>query len=157
MRLALSEFNCRLAVSLTIVFFLDSGICFAHQNASKRAGPEPTLKCQTDGVRLEGKLVDRTIYGPPGLGKDTRERAFLLDLMSPITVEPSEGATANSSTCSMTFRHVHQVQLFFDPSKTSEVQKILGKVVVAVGLLDEAHLPSQHTDVFMDVETLKAK
>ena len=157
MRLALSEFNCRLAITMTIVFFLDSGICFAHQNASKRTGPEPTFKCQTDGVRLEGKLTDRTFYGPPGLGKDTHERVFLLDLSSPITFEPSEGATANSSTCSMTFRHVHQVQLFFDPSKNSEALKLLGKVVVAVGLLDEAHLPSQHTDVIMDVETLSVK
>src|SRR5882672_9192001 len=75
MRLALSEFNCRLTITMTIVFFLDSGICFAHQNASKRPGPEPTLKCQTDGVRLEGKLADRTFNGPPGLGKDTHERA----------------------------------------------------------------------------------
>jgi hypothetical protein len=157
MRLALSEFNYRLAITMTIVFFLDSGICFARQNASKKTGPEPIIKCQTDGVRLEGKLADRTFYGPPGLAKDIHERAFLLDLMSPITVEPSEGATANNSTCSMTFRHVHQVQLFFDPSKNSEAQKILGKVVVAVGLLDEPHLPSQHTDVFMDVETLSAK
>jgi hypothetical protein len=157
MQLALSEFNCRLAITMTILFFMDSGICFAHQNASKRTGPELTLKCQTDGVRLEGKLVDRTFYGPPGLGKETHERAFLLDLMSPITVEPGEGATANSSTCSMTFKHVHQVQLFFDPSKNSEAPKDLGKVVVAIGLLDEAHLPSQHTDVIMDVETLRAK
>ena len=157
MRLALCEFNCRLAITMTIVFFLDSGICFAHQNASKRTGPEPILKCQTDGATLEGKLADRTFYRPPGLGKDTHERAFLLDLTSPITVEPSEGATANSSTCSMTFRHVHQVQLFFDASKNSEAQKFLGKVVVAAGLLDEAHLPSQHTDVIMDVETLRAK
>ena len=157
MRMSLSEINCRFAITMTIVFFLDSGICFAHQKASKRTGPEPTLKCQTDGVRLEGKLVDRTFYGPPGLGKDSHERVFLLDLVSPITVEPSEGATANSGTCSMTFRHVHQVQLFFDPSKNSEAQKILGKVVVAVGLLDEAHLPNQHTDVIMDVETLSAK
>ncbi|MBZ5644615.1 MAG: DUF4431 domain-containing protein [Acidobacteriia bacterium] len=157
MRLLLSELNCRLAITLTIVCFLDLGICFAHQNASKKAGPEPTLKCQTDGVRLEGKLTDRTFYGPPGLGKDTHEKAFLLDLISPITVEPSDSATADGSTCSRTFRHVRQVQLFFDPSKNSEAQKILGKVVAAVGLLDEAHLPSQHTDVIMDVETLSAK
>jgi hypothetical protein len=156
MRPALSKFNCRLAIASAIIFWGDSGTCFAHQNAPKRTGPELTLKCQSD-AKLEGKLEDRTFYGPPGLGKDTHERAFLLDLTSPITVEPSEGATANNSSCSRTFRHVHQVQLFFDASKNSEVEKLLGKVVVADGLLDEAHLPSQHTDVIMDVETLSAK
>jgi hypothetical protein len=157
MRIALSKINCGVAITTAIIFFLESGICFAHQNASKKTGPEPTFKCQTDGVRLEGKLADRTFYGPPGLGRESHERVFLLDLMSPITVEPIEGSTTENSTCSNTFRHVHQVQLFFDASKTSEAQKLLGKVVVAVGLLDEAHLPSQHTDVIMDVETLSAK
>jgi hypothetical protein len=145
-----------LAITTAIIFWGDSGTCFAHQNAPKTTRPEPTVQCQSH-VKLEGKLEDRTFYGPPGLGKDAHENAFLLDLTSLITVEPSQGATVNNSTCSKTFRHVHQVQLFFDPSKNSEVQKILGKVVVVDGLLDEAHLPSQHTDVIMEVETVSAK
>jgi hypothetical protein len=112
------------------------------------------------GVRLEGKLAERTFYGPSEFGetpsKDAHERVFLLDLVSPITVEPVEGATKNS-TCSKTFRRVHQVQLLVDLAKSSEAQTLVGKIVVAVGLLDEAHLPSQQTDVIMDVETLSAK
>jgi hypothetical protein len=156
MHAALSKSNCRLAAIILLVLFLDSGSCFAGQNTSKKAGPEPTLKCQDDG-KLEGKLTDRTIYGAPGMGKDAHERVFLLELTSPITVEPSEGATADSSTCSKTFRHVRQVQLFFDLSMTTETEKMLGKVVVAVGLLDEAHLPSHHTDVIMDVVRLDPK
>src|SRR5260370_16443929 len=60
MRLALSEFNCRLAITMTIVFFFVSGICFANLNASKRTGPAPTLKCQTHALRLQAQLVHRT-------------------------------------------------------------------------------------------------
>ena len=156
MRLLLSKFNRRCTLTEAIVLLVASGICFAGQNPSKKAGPEPTLKC-LDGVQLEGKLVDRTFYGPPGPGKQTYERAFLLDLTSPITVEPKQGATEDSGTCSKTFRHVRQVQLFLDDSKNSEAQKLLGKIVVASGLLDEAHLPSQHTDVIIDVENLSEK
>jgi hypothetical protein len=153
---AFSKSNYRLATILLFVLFLNSGSSFAGQNASKKGGPEPTLKCQDDD-KLEGKLTDRTIYGPPGTGKDVHERIFLLNLTSPITVERSEDSTADSSTCSKTFRHVRQVQLFFDPSMTSEAEKMFGKVVVAVGLLDEAHLPSHHTDVIMDVVRLDPK
>jgi hypothetical protein len=156
MRVAVSRFDCWLMTAATILFCLDSGICFAHPNASKKNGPEPILKCQ-DVVELEGKLAYRTIYGPPGLGKDTHERVYLLNLVSPITVEPTDPATTKGSTCSMTFKHVRQVQLTFDPSMNSETEKLVGKGVVALGLLDEAHLPSQHTDVIMDVETLSVK
>jgi hypothetical protein len=152
--------NGRLAIITMVIFLTGSGISFARQNAPKKTGPDTTFKCET-GVRLEGKLAERTFYGPPGFGatplKDTHESVFLLDLTSSITVEPAEGATTKDSTCLKTFRRVHQVQLFVAPAKSSEAQKMVGKVVVAVGLLEGAHLPSQHTDVIMDVETLTVK
>ena len=55
------------------------------------------------------------------------------------------------------FPAYRQVQLFFDTAKSAEAEKMVGKAVVVFGLLDEAHLPSQHTDVVMDVETLSPK
>ena len=101
--------------------------------------------------------MDRTFYGPSGPGKQAHETGFLLNLTFPITVEPMEAGAGENGTCSKTFRHVRQVQLFLNSSENSEAEKILGKVVVARGLLDEAHLPSQHTDVIMDVESLRVK
>jgi hypothetical protein len=105
--------------------------------------------------------VERTFYGPPGFGatpsKDAHESVFLLNLKTSITVEPLESATAENSTCSKTFHHVRQVQLFVDPAISAQARKMVGKVVVAVGLLDEAHLPSHHTDIIMDAQTLTEK
>lgn len=144
------------AMTVAIILVGASEISFGGQNSPTKPGSEPNLRC-LESVELEGKLVDRTFYGPSGPGKQAYERAFLLNLTVPVTVEPMEGAAGENGTCSKTFRHVRQVQLFLDSSKNSEAEKILGKVVVARGLLDEAHLPSQHTDVIMDVEILSEK
>lgn len=151
----------RLLVITSILFLTGSDISFAYQNAKGKTGSDPTFKC-ADEAQLEGKLSERTLYGPPGgfgqtPSKDAYEKVFLLDLKPSITVQPSEDAPADKSACSKTFRHVRQVQLFIDPAKSNEAEKLVGKIVVVSGFLDEAHLPSQHTDVIMDVETLTAK
>lgn len=115
-------------------------------------------KCDTEGVRLEGTLTERTFYGPPGFGetpkKDLRDKVLVLKLTKPITVEPTENAEAKGSTSLNTLRHVHQIQLFLDSAQTAEGRKLAGKTVVVAGTLEEATAPRQYTDVSMDVKTI---
>jgi hypothetical protein len=156
-----SKIYRRFLVITSAISLTGSGFTVAHQKATKKTEADQILKC-ADEVQLEGKLSERTLYGPPGgfgqtPSRDAYEKLFLLDLTSSITVQPLEGATAEKSTCSKTFRHVRQVQLFVAPANSGEAEKMVGKVVVAFGFLDESHLPSQHTDVIMDVESLSAK
>lgn len=156
---AFPKIHRRMPVLAALVILIASETSFSRQNTRKQTPPVATLKC-ADRVRLEGKLSERTFYGPPGVGtpaKEPYEKLFLLNLMSPITVEPVDGAPSVMSSCSKTFQHVRQVQLFFDSAKSAEMETMVGKVIVVFGLLDEAHLPSQHTDIIMDVETLSAK
>jgi len=124
---------------------------------------EAIYKCDTPGIHLEGMLTERMFYGPPGFGetpaKDLHDKVLVLKLAKPITVVPIEGAEPKNSTNLSTFKHVQQIQLFFDGSRSAETdgRKLLGKSVVAVGNLDEATAPRQYTDVTMDVKTLQAK
>jgi hypothetical protein len=110
---------------------------------------------------LEGTLIERTFYGPPGFGetpaKDAHDKVLVLRLIRPITVEPIEGADANSSTCLNTIRHVRQVQLFPDSAQTTAARRLSGKAVIAVGTLDEATTPRQYTNVTLDAKTVTSK
>lgn len=130
------------------------------QQQTGTGGDEAVYKCDTPGIRLEGTLIERMFYGPPGFGetpaKDLHDKVLVLKLAKPITVEPIENAEAKNSTNLSTFKHVRQIQLFFGGSQSAEAdaRKLLGKSVVAVGNLDEATAPRQYTDVTMDVKTL---
>jgi hypothetical protein len=129
----------------------------AQQQTSGRL-EERVYKCSTAGIKLEGTLIERMFYGPPGFGetpaKDARDRVTVLRLMHPITVEPIKGADTNSSTCLNTIKHVRQVQLFPNSAQTSAARKLSGRSVVAAGSLDEATAPRQYTKVTMDVTTI---
>ncbi|MGO4883999.1 MAG: hypothetical protein ACLP59_24725 [Bryobacteraceae bacterium] len=124
---------------------------------------QSTFKYDTEGIKLQGTLVERTFHGPPGFDENTatdvRDRVLVLRLARPITVEPAEDAEARSSPNLDTVRDVSQVQLFFAGSGVSEVQarKLIGKALVAVGTLDEAVAPRQYTKVTMNVKTLGPK
>ena len=137
------------------------GICLGQQQATNPVREEPRYKCDTDGIRLQGTLIERTFYGPPGFGEtpaqDAREKVFVLKLLYPITVEPTEEAQAKDSTSLETFARVRKVQLFVARTKTAEARKMLGRTVTAIGVLREAVAPSEHVDVVMDVKTLSPK
>jgi hypothetical protein len=120
-----------------------------------------TYQYDTAGIRLEGTLTERKVYGPPGYGetpaKDERDTILILKLSRAITVEPTPNAEANGSASLDPEKNVHEVQLFVDRSRTAEARKLLGKVVVVVGTLNEAAAPSQYTKVWVDTKTLSAK
>jgi hypothetical protein len=151
-----------LAAAMMIVFLIGcSGTCLGQRRAANKASREPVYKCDTDGVQLQGTIIARTFYGPPGFGetpaKDAREEALLLKLSRPITVEPVEGAKAKDSASLNTFKHVREVQLFVNSTQTAEARKMVGLNVVALGTLHEAVAPTEHTDVSMDVKSLNLK
>ena len=109
---------------------------------------ESHYKCDTPGVQLEGLLTARTFYGPPGFGetpaKDAREKTLILKLVKPITVDPIENVEANKGSWWGDFPHLREVQLFISPQeKATDARKLVGKQVVAVGMLREGDAPSE--------------
>jgi hypothetical protein len=60
------------------------GGCFAQQKTANMATRQESYKYDTAGVRLEGRLIERKVYGPPGYGetpaKDQRSSIFVLKL-----------------------------------------------------------------------------
>jgi hypothetical protein len=120
---------------------------------------EAIYKCDTPGIELEGMLTQRTFYGPPGFGetpaKDAREKVYLLKLERPVTMTPIDDPKAK--TCWDAFPHVREVQLFIAPGSKMDTSRLLGKAVLATGIIRESDAPSEHTKVTMDVKTLQAK
>jgi hypothetical protein len=55
-----------------------------------------------------------------------------------------------------TFKHVREVQIFISRELASDANVLLGKLVTASGVLNEAVAPSQYTDVWMDVKAITA-
>jgi hypothetical protein len=118
---------------------------------------EPAYKYDTPGVKLEGRLIERTFFGPPGFGEtpahDAREKVLVLRLKKPITVAPVKNPEEEDVA-----RHVEEVQLFFIPrTKGDEARKLLEKTVIAVGTLNAPTAPSEHLKVSMTVNTLYPK
>ena len=135
------------------------GACAAQQKIA--SGTSPVYQYDSAGIRLEGVLIERKVYGPPGYGetpsKDKRDTILILKLLKAISVEPTANAQANGSASLDPEKNVHEVQLFVDRSRTAEARKLLGKTIVAEGTLNEAAAPSQYTKVWLDMKTLAAK
>jgi hypothetical protein len=107
-------------------------------------------------------LTARTFYAPPGFGetpaKDAREKALILKLAKPITVDPIEDVKANKRSCWGDFPHVRAIQLFILPQeKAKDSRKLVGKQVIAVGTLREGDALSKHTKVIMEVTAIEPK
>lgn len=118
---------------------------------------EPVYKYDTHGIRLEGRLIERTFLGPPGFGEtpaqDVREKVLVLVLPRAISVEPAERAQPEDVA-----KHIRQIQLLILPQERKDsARKLLGKNVVVTGILNEATAPSEHLKVSMTVETFALK
>ena len=146
---------------IALVIFGSVAASVPQRAPENRTEPEAIYKYDTEKVRLEGVLIERTFYGPPGFGetpaKDFKDKVLVLKMGKPITVEPVDGAEAKNSPNLDTVRHISQVQLFLPRPQLAEARKLLGKAVVAVGILSEALAPRQYTHVTLDVTTLTAK
>src|ERR1700759_2153018 len=99
-----------------------------------------SFKYDTPGIRLEGLLLERKVFGPPGYGetpaKDTRETILVLKLSHPIDVVPAADAEANNSASLDFVKDANEVQLFVDPSRRAEAKKWIGRRVITSGTLE---------------------
>lgn len=136
------------------------GACIAPQRSVPRPGHEAVYKYGAPGTRLEGTLIRRRVYGPPGYGetpgRDLRANILVLKLRQPITVEPVP-PVARDNPNGDTFRHVREVQLFVSTTDEARALRLLGRTVVVEGILNEHIAPSQYTDVWLDTKALKLK
>lgn len=148
----------RLGLAGAMAFFAVWAIPAAQ---SRPYGKVRVYKYETPGVRLDGRLIERTVYGPPGYGetpaKDERDKILVLRLTHPITVEPLLNAKANRSLSLDTVKDISDIQLFIKSSQTAEAHKLVGAMVMVVGTLNEAVAPSQYTKVWLDAQVLRPK
>lgn len=148
-----------------IVFLLISAALssslFAQQKVVKESEFEAKYKYDTPGIKIEGTLIERTVYGPPGYGetpaKDAKETILLLKLNHAISVEPTANATANGSVNLDPAKDVPEVQLIISRSRQINTKALLGRMIIATGVLNESITASQRTKVWMDVQALDTK
>jgi hypothetical protein len=109
-------------------------------------------------VQLQGTLVRRHVYGPPGFGespaKDERNTILALKLSQPITVQPTSQVVEKGNPNADTFKDVREVQLLIPRNAEHGVDKLVGKIVLASGVLNEHVVPADYTGVWMDVKTI---
>lgn len=132
----------------------------AQQKSVAGSVAEAVFKYDTPGVQLEGALVERKVYGPPGYGEtpaqDLRTTILILKLRQPITVEPVPPVSQDNPNGD-TFKHVSEVQLFVSQSQIADARKLVGHTVTATGTLNEAITASQYTKVWLWAKMLEPK
>lgn len=123
---------------------------------SKASTEQRVVKFDTPDVRLEGRLLEREYFGPPGFGEtpkeDAREKVLVVALEQPITAKPIQDAEAKGSPSLDTRKNVREVHLFLLTTELKqETRKLIGKKVIAIGTLNEAVAPSEHLEISMRV------
>lgn len=88
----------------------------------------------TPGTCLEGTLIERKVYGPPGYGetpaRDAKDTIFILKLFRPVTVEPAPNAEAQGSANLDTFKNVQEMQLLVERPRRAAARNLVGKTVL---------------------------
>jgi hypothetical protein len=135
--------------------------CSSAKNPQRTKASTKLQIYDSPGTKLEGTLVERKVYGPPGYGetpaRDAKETILVLKLSHPVTVEPAANAEANGSPNLEPVRNVPEVQLILSRSYTVNTRKLVGKRVTATGTLNESITASQRTKVWMFVQALSPK
>ena len=121
---------------------------------------ERIVRCHEPGVRLEGTLVKRVFYGPPGFGetpeRDARDEVFVLQLAHPVQVMAPPNPTKDE-TCAEERSHVSQVQVWAFQEHRKEIRENAGKTVAITGTLDEDPGPGAHVGVQITPVSIEAK
>jgi hypothetical protein len=104
-------------------------------------------------VELRGKLIIASKYGPPGFGEDPKNdekvKVPILLLSRPVNVRGDPASDLNTESVS----GVKEVQLTFQ-SRIPHGQ-LIGKEVVAKGVLFHGTTGHHYTAVLMDVREIK--
>jgi hypothetical protein len=133
----------------------------AQQKQVVKPGHSTTYEYDTPGIQLEGTLIERKVFGPPGYGetpsRDARDTILILSLSNLISVAPTTNSEANGSVNLDPAKDVREVQLFVDRSQLASVRKLAGRVIKATGTLNESITASQYTKVWLDVKAFMPK
>lgn len=100
---------------------------------------------------ISGKIITETFYGPPGYGEnpktDTKEMQYLLLPDNPINVIAQDEKNESKYK-------VSKIQLLNNKDAIN-ISKHLGSTVVLTGTFFSAHTGHHHTEVLMDVTSIK--
>jgi hypothetical protein len=154
--------KCRFAAfatGLLLLWYSVNGV--GQQTPAVASGHETIYKYDTPGIKVEGTLIERRVYGPPGYGetpaKDKRDTNLVLKLRHEISVEAATNAEVNGSANLDPAQNVREIQLFVDRAQVAAIRKLIGREIVACGTLNESITASQYTKVWLDVKALEAK
>lgn len=145
-------------ISAILVVIACENFAFAAAQQKSRSGTDFTYSYDTPKVKLDGVLIERKVYGPPGYGetpsKDTRTTILVLRLSHAIDVEPLPNATATETPDLDAVKSAREVQLFISPSKRIDSEQFVGRTVTVVGTLHESITAMQYTKVWVEAEKL---
>lgn len=123
-------------------------------NVSESSETEKEYYFEPSVSIIEGKLITRMCYGPPGYGEnpstDAQEHPFILQLDDPIQVIAQEGDLSNSDRS-----EVIEIQVVpMNKEDTEIVKQYINKRIIIQGTLFSAHTGHHHTDVLIQVEKI---
>jgi len=163
------------AIDLSFVAALTLGVCAVSGPCSLVAQAKPTSQLlpehvytfETEGVRLEGVLIERHVYGPPGYGEtpkhDSRAIIFILRVPAAITVKatPESARVEGVPYSPYSVSHVREVQVFPEFANFwdgyRKAKKLIGHRVSAVGHLSDPVAPMEMLKVSFNIASLDPK
>jgi hypothetical protein len=136
----------------SIILFLLIIICGSGE-AANRSQKKEWLSYQPTVVKLKGTLRIKQYYGPPNFGEnpetDAKEELPVLDLISPVNVRANPNPMAEFDRTSV--EELLEIQLILKkPHK-----QFINKTVYVTGTLFHAFTGHHHTDVLMDVRSIR--
>jgi hypothetical protein len=136
------------ALIIFFVFIATGGFAETAQNTQKK-----WLSYQPTVVKLKGTLSVKTYYGPPNYGEnpdtDAKEELPILILNKPVNVRGNPDPKAGFDKQSV--EDLREMQLVL----TMPHKEFIGKTVLVKGTLFHAFTGHHHTDVLMDVRSIK--
>jgi hypothetical protein len=137
---------CKLTLITFFVFVVTGGLAETVQQ-------KEWLSYQPVAVELKGTLTIKTYYGPPNYGEnpdtDAKEILPVLILEAPVNVRGN--ADPNAGFDRKSVNDVREIQLVL----TTPHREFIGKTVLVKGTLFHAFTGHHHTDVLMDVRSIK--
>lgn len=146
----------KLSVLVIILFMLCSCAVIQDKEIKFNESNEKVVKeyyFEPNVSVIEGTLITRLYYGPPGYGEDPnndeQEYPFILLLDDPIKVI-AEDADIYTSDIS----NVLEIQLVLNKDEVDIVKQYKNKHIKIQGTLFSAHTGHHHTDVLVDVDKI---
>jgi Domain of unknown function (DUF4431) len=139
----------RFSKLIMIIFF----VLIVTRGFAETAQMRDWVSYQPKVVEFKGTLSVKTYYGPPNYGEnpdtDAKEALPILILSKPVNVRGNPNPKAGFDRRSV--EDVREIQLVL----TVPHKDFIGKTVLVKGTLFHAFTAHHHTDVLMDVRSIK--